>query len=149
MKDGVTLLRRLSLAGRKLRISSISACHQHIWLNGPWLNMKMSYQYKKSHCGDKTVLISTYLHIGIFHSDKLVYWYWIIPCVFCCCCRVLLLLVLFFFSVLFCFQLAGAFQPRCNSPELISGYEVSGKLTFSPFVYKIYTCVYKRLVRHW
>ena len=50
----------------------------------------------------------------------------------CCCCWFLFL----FCSVLFCFQLAGVFQPRCNSPELISGYEVSGKLTFRPLFIK-------------
>ena len=65
--------------------------------------MNMSYQYRKSHCGDKTVAISTYLHNGIFHSDEMVYWYWIIACAFCCCCRLLLLLVFIF--VLFCFVL--------------------------------------------
>ena len=33
---------------------------------GPWFNMNMtSYQYKKSHCGDKTILRPSYLHNGI------------------------------------------------------------------------------------
>ena len=32
---------------------------------GPWFNIKMSsYQYRKSHCGDKTVVRSSYLHNG-------------------------------------------------------------------------------------
>ena len=32
----------------------------------PWFNIKMSsYQYKKSHCGDKTVVRSSFLHNGI------------------------------------------------------------------------------------
>ena len=32
---------------------------------GGWINMKMpSYQYRKSHCGDKTILRPSYLHNG-------------------------------------------------------------------------------------
>ena len=38
---------------------------------GPWFNIKMSsYQYRKSHCGDKTVVRSSYLHSGIFYTGK-------------------------------------------------------------------------------
>ena len=34
---------------------------------GPWFNIKMlSYQYRKSHCGDETVVRPSYLHNGIF-----------------------------------------------------------------------------------
>ena len=37
--------------------------------SGPWLNIKMSsYQYKKSHCGDQTILRLSYLHNGIFYT---------------------------------------------------------------------------------
>ena len=33
---------------------------------GCWFNIKMSsYQYRKSHCGDKTILRPSYLHNGI------------------------------------------------------------------------------------
>ena len=33
--------------------------------SGAWFNIKMSsYQYRKSHCGDKTVVRSSYLHKG-------------------------------------------------------------------------------------
>ena len=40
--------------------------------SGPWFNMKMlSYQYRKSHCGDKTVVRSSYLHNGIFYTGKM------------------------------------------------------------------------------
>ena len=45
---------------------------------GPWFNIKMSsYQYRKSHCGDKTILLSSYLHNGIscFINDVAVIWY--------------------------------------------------------------------------
>ena len=37
---------------------------------GPWFNIKMSYQYRKSHCGDKTVLRPSYLHTGISYTGN-------------------------------------------------------------------------------
>ena len=42
-----------------------------------------SYQLRKSHCGDKTVVRSTYLHNGISYTDKLVSLYWIGALVIC------------------------------------------------------------------
>ena len=30
--------------------------HQQTYYTGPWFNINISYQYRKSHCGDKTVL---------------------------------------------------------------------------------------------
>ena len=45
---------------------------------GGWFNIKMiSYQYRKSHCGDKTILRSSYLHYGISYTDKMTSIYWI------------------------------------------------------------------------
>ena len=45
---------------------------------GPWFNIKMlSYQYRKSHCGDKTVARSSYLHNGISYTGKMSSLYWI------------------------------------------------------------------------
>ena len=45
---------------------------------GPWFNIKMSsYQYRKSHCGDKTVVRSSYLHNGISYTGKMSSLYWI------------------------------------------------------------------------
>ena len=42
--------------------------------------MKMaSYQYMKSHCGDKTGVISYYLHNGISYTGKMTYLNWINP----------------------------------------------------------------------
>ena len=35
-----------------------------------------SYQYRKSHCGDKTVVRSSYLHNGIFYTGKITSLYW-------------------------------------------------------------------------
>ena len=51
-------------------------------LNGvlarPWFNIKMSsYQYRKSHCGDKTILRPSYLHNGISCTGKMTCLYWI------------------------------------------------------------------------
>ena len=39
--------------------------------SGPWFNIKMSsYQYREYHCGDKTVVRSSYLHNGISYTGK-------------------------------------------------------------------------------
>ena len=59
-----------------------------VWLLMSWLlaspgarfNIKMpSDQYRKSHCGDKTVVRSSYLHSGISYTGKMVSLYWIPP----------------------------------------------------------------------
>ena len=42
---------------------------------GPWFNIKMSsYQYRKSHCGGKTVIRSSHLHHGISCTDKMTFY---------------------------------------------------------------------------
>ena len=47
-------------------------------LSGGWFNMKIpSYQYRKSHCGDKTVVRSSYLHNGISYTGKMTSLYWV------------------------------------------------------------------------
>ena len=47
---------------------------------GPWFNIKMSYyQYRKSHCGDKTVVRLSYLHNGNLYTGKMIPLYWISP----------------------------------------------------------------------
>ena len=38
---------------------------------GTRFNIKMSYQYRKSHCGEKTVVRSSYLHNGISYIGKI------------------------------------------------------------------------------
>ena len=46
----------------------------------PWPRFKikmLSYQYRKSHCGDKTVVRSSYLHNGISYTGKMSSLYWI------------------------------------------------------------------------
>ena len=45
---------------------------------GPWFNIMMTfYQYRKSHCGDKTILRPSYLHNGISYAGKMTSLYWI------------------------------------------------------------------------
>ena len=44
---------------------------------GPRFNIKMtSYQYRKSHCGDKTILRLSYIHNGISYTGKMTSLYW-------------------------------------------------------------------------
>ena len=40
-----------------------------------------SYQYRKYHCVDKTVVRSSYLHNGISYTGKMAYLYWFSPLV--------------------------------------------------------------------
>ena len=48
-----------------------------LW-TGPRFNIKItSYQYRKSHCGDKTILRPSYLHNGISYTGKMTSLYWI------------------------------------------------------------------------
>ena len=50
----------------------------NLWRPGPWFDIKKSsYQYRKSHYGDKTILPPSYLHIRISYTDKTTYLYWI------------------------------------------------------------------------
>ena len=45
---------------------------------GGWFNIKiLSYQYRKSHYGDKTILWPSYLHNGISYTGKTTSLYWI------------------------------------------------------------------------
>ena len=45
---------------------------------GGWFNIKMSsYQYRKPHYGDKTILRPSYLHNGISYTGKMSSLYWI------------------------------------------------------------------------
>ena len=57
---------------------SSGAIYSIFWKSGPWFNIqKSSYQYWKSHCGDKTILRPYYLHNGISYSGKMTSLYWI------------------------------------------------------------------------
>ena len=56
----------------------VCACHAMGINQRPWFNIKMSsYPYRKSHCGDKTVVRSSYLHNGISYTGKMSSLYWI------------------------------------------------------------------------
>ena len=45
---------------------------------GGWFNINMSsYQYRISHCGDKTVVRSSYVHNGNSYTGKTTSLYWI------------------------------------------------------------------------
>ena len=45
---------------------------------GGWFNIKMpSYQNRKPHCGDKTILPPSYIHNGISYTGKTTSLYWI------------------------------------------------------------------------
>ena len=47
------------------------------WAGGR-INIKISsYQYRKSYCGDKTILRPSYLHNGISFTDNMTYFNWI------------------------------------------------------------------------
>ena len=47
---------------------------------GPWFNTDVSsYQYRKSHCEDKTVVRSSFLYNGISYTGKITSLYWISP----------------------------------------------------------------------
>ena len=57
-------------------------CWSIVWTkrSGPWFDIKMSsYQCRKSHCGDKTVVRSSYLHNGISYTGKMTSLYWFSP----------------------------------------------------------------------
>ena len=58
---------------RGINRSSMDSFHKE---PGSRFDIKMtSYQYRKSHCGDKTILRPPYLHNGIFYTDKTsLYW---------------------------------------------------------------------------
>ena len=63
-----------------LRNMALTWCdwNMPIYAPGPRFNIKMtSYQYRKFHCGDKTVARSSYLHNGISYTGKTSCLYWI------------------------------------------------------------------------
>ena len=62
----------------KARTHSLHSHYCGRWWPGPRFSIKMtSYQYRKSHCGDKTVVRASYLHSGISYTGKMTSLYWI------------------------------------------------------------------------
>ena len=58
--------------------SSISKINCILWLLVTWSRFNiMSYQYRKSLCGDETIFRSSYLHNGISYTSKTTSIYWI------------------------------------------------------------------------
>ena len=63
-------------------VAIFSVCSWFMWsiypcTAGPWFNIKLSsYKYRKSHCGDKMVVRSSYLHNGISYNGKSASLYW-------------------------------------------------------------------------
>ena len=65
-----------------MSILSHSECVYETKQSGPLFNINIpSYQYGKSHCGDKTVVRSSYLPNGISFTGKMSCLYWISPLV--------------------------------------------------------------------
>ena len=63
---------------RHTTLPNHSLLHRLIHTSGPWFNIKMlSYQDRKSHCGDTTVVRSSYLHNRVSYTGKMIYSYWI------------------------------------------------------------------------
>ena len=62
-----------------------SWCHRvHEWEGQNFPPGKMSsYQYRKSHCGDKIVVRSSHLHNGISYTGKMASLYWFSPWIHC------------------------------------------------------------------
>ena len=73
----VKLLTASGLVPRNEQKISESSCSegtnlQNILTSGGWFNIKTTfYQYRKYHCGDKTILQPSYLHNGISYTGKM------------------------------------------------------------------------------
>ena len=68
---------KLSLE-QQYMLSVLHNQYHAFWCHGPQFNIKMiSYQYRKSHCADKTILRPAYLHSGISYTGKMLSLYWI------------------------------------------------------------------------
>ena len=72
------LRRKTRARRRRSRTSPSSRTKPRARRSVGWFNIKMSsYQYRKSHCGDKTILRPSYLHNGIPYTGKMTSLYWI------------------------------------------------------------------------
>ena len=62
----------------KLQIWLLHSFVKSLFHSRPWFNIQMSsYQYRKSHCGGKTIWQLSYLHNGISYTGKMISLYWI------------------------------------------------------------------------
>ena len=72
------IMRYLAIRPAPEYTASGSTVHRGGWWAGPRFNIKMlSYQYRKFHCGDKTIVWSSYLHNGVSYTGKMTSLYWI------------------------------------------------------------------------
>ena len=80
---GIICLNFILIIHYTLHISFSSLCCRpilriaHLAIICSKCNTPKSYQYRKSHCGDKTVVRSSYLHNGISYTGKMASLYWI------------------------------------------------------------------------
>ena len=74
-----TLVQEMAWCNKPLPEQMLTQIYVSIWHDlGGWFNIKMpSYQYRKFHCGDKTILQPSYLHNGISYTGKTTSLYWI------------------------------------------------------------------------
>ena len=73
-----TAIMRRNTVGDRLLPGGIGCLLMRTPTNGGWFNTKvLSYQYRKSYCGDKTVVRSPSLHNGICYTGKMTFLYWI------------------------------------------------------------------------
>ena len=81
MRGGEVRSRYESFREIKMRGWETNGIELHVgWetRSGSWFNIKMPYyQCRKSHCEDKTVVRSSYLHNGISYTGKMTSLYWI------------------------------------------------------------------------
>ena len=67
--DGLPSVLLVCSLGRELLLGVVPSLV--LQRSGPWFNIKMSYQYRKSHCGDKMVVTPSYLHNRISYTGKM------------------------------------------------------------------------------
>ena len=76
----MTLHKHWRLKPEETRLFFQQIAHIMTKTSGPRFNTNMSpYQYRKSHCGDKTIARSSYLHTRISYTGKMVSLYWTNP----------------------------------------------------------------------
>ena len=62
---------------RKPLLSLVQRMTRSLWAPGPWFNIKMlSYQYRKSQCGDMTILRLSYIGVSDICKTTSLYWIW-------------------------------------------------------------------------
>ena len=72
--------RPINLISLSLTLSHVLVLIKQTIVSRPWFIIKMScYQCRKSHCGDKKVVRSSYLHNGISYTGMMTSLYWISP----------------------------------------------------------------------